>query len=253
MKRYSLSLQPFSLATLRAALGAGWQLAGATRRISFLYALPFTLIGGLIFFALHDQGLLPFAFAAAGSFMLFGPILLAGFFGIARAAEAGEKAGMGAIIDGFRHASPALWVLAFVCLLLFLIFVTDAAILYSYMVGGTPFTFASIPDRAQEASRFTFWAGVSGCFIAGLVYAVTAFSVPLLAERRAELVQAVVASVRSIFGNFGPALVWAGVLGVLGIGSALLLPLFPFVLPWLAYAGRDLVRQVILVDAPKID
>ena len=131
-------------------------------------------------------------------------------------------------------------------------FATDAAILYSYMVGGTPFTFAHVPERALEASRFAFWAGVSGCFIAALVYVVTAFSVPLLAERRAELVPAVVCSVRLVFGNPGPALVWAGILGILGVGSALLLPLFPFVLPWLAYAGRELVRQVVVAGDEKI-
>lgn len=253
MTSHALNLRPFTLATLRAALAAGWQLANRTRMVSFLYALPFTLLGLLIFVLLHDRGLLPFALAAAGGFMLFGPVLLAGFFGIARAAERGEPPGMGAITAGFRQAAPALWVLALVCLLLFLIFATDAAILYSYMVGGTPFTFASIPGRAAEASRFAFWAGVSGCFIAGLVYVVTAFSVPLLAERRAELVPAVVASVRLVFGNLGPALVWAGILGVLGVGSALLLPAFPVVLPWLAYAGRELARQVVVAADAEID
>lgn len=248
----ALSLRPYSLATLRAALAAGWQMACRTRILSFLYALPFALLGVLMFVLLHGQGLLPFVLAAAGGFMLFGPVMLAGFFGIARAAERGESPGPGAIAAGFFQAAPALWVLALVCLLLFLIFATDAAILYSYMVGGTPFTFAHVPERALEASRFAFWAGVSGCFIAALVYVVTAFSVPLLAERRAELVPAVVCSVRLVFGNPGPALVWAGILWVLGVGSALLLPLFPFVLPWLAYAGRELVRQVVVAGDEKI-
>ena len=58
--------------------------------------------------------------------------------------------------------------------------------------------------------------------------------------------------VRLVFGNPVPALVWAGILGILGVGSALLLPLFPFVLPWLAYAGRELVRQVVVAGDEKI-
>jgi hypothetical protein len=94
------------------------------------------VLGGvLIMGGLLAQGWAPFVLAAAGAFMLVGPAILAGFFGIAQALEAGSAPGAGAIIAGFRSADHALWALALVCGLLFMIFVTDAAILYAYMVG----------------------------------------------------------------------------------------------------------------------
>jgi uncharacterized membrane protein len=240
--------QPFSVATVRAALGDGWQLAAATRRISVAYALIFTVGGALIVGGLLASGLTPFVIAAAGAFLLLGPVFLAGFYGIAAAHEAGARPGAAAVRAGFRQAAPALWILALVCALLFMIFMTDAAILYSYMIGGTPVWLAELPAEPRAVGRFLLWGGVSGLFIACLLFAVSAFAVPLLCERRAGLVGAIVTSVRLVFANFGPAMLWALLLATIIIGSCLLLPLLPMSLPWLAYAGRALYRRVLPAD-----
>lgn len=240
-----MRIHPFTLTTLAESLAEGWQMTRATLRPSVGYSLVFTFIGLLGLVLLNAFGFLPFMLAMAGSFMIFGPVMLAGFYGIARAREAGEAPGFGAILDGFRQAAPSFWVLALVCLLLFLIFVTDAAILYSYMVGDLPLSFESILENGPKALRFLFWAKVSGAFIAGMVYVVTAFSVPLLCERKAELVPAVVTSIRATFGNAVAALAWALLLGSLGIAASIFLPALPLVLPWLAYSGRALARRVV--------
>ena len=119
------------VASLRRALADGWALAGATRGVSSAYAAIFTLAGLLIVGTLLAQGLTPFVVAAAGAFMLVGPAILAGFFGIARAHESGARVRFSSVFSGFTAAAPAVWALALVCALLFMIFVTDAAILYS--------------------------------------------------------------------------------------------------------------------------
>lgn len=240
--------QPLSIATIRAALREGWQLAAATRRTSLGYALIFTVGGALILGGLLLRGLTPLVIAAAGAFMLLGPVFLAGFYGIAAAHEAGQGGGVGAVLAGFRRAAPALWVLALVCALLFMIFVTDAAILYSYMIGGTPVWLAELPADPRAVGRFLLWGSVSGLFIAFLLFAVSVFAVPLLCEQRAGLVGAVVTSVRAVFGNFRLAMLWALLLAGIVIGSILLLPLLPLTLPWLAFAGRALYRRVLPAD-----
>lgn len=235
---------PLTLDDINQALAEGWATAVATRGVSLAYAGIFALVGLVILGGLLLQGLTPFVLAAAGAFMLIGPVVLAGFFGIAHDYEFRGGARLASIGAGFRAASGAIWALALVCALLFMIFVTDAAILYSYMVGGTPVWFADI-SAAAGATSFLFWGAFSGFVIALLLYCVSAFSVPLLCERRAGLVDAVVASVSIVFGNFPAAMLWAAVLGFLIIGSILLLPLLPVVLPWLAFASRALYRQVL--------
>ncbi|MCL2523901.1 MAG: DUF2189 domain-containing protein [Betaproteobacteria bacterium] len=243
-----MKIQPFSVATLGAALREGWQSAAATRRPSLAYALAITAVGAVILGGLVGAGLTPFAMIAAGAFMLLGPALLPGFYGIAAAREAGGPVAATAVLAGFRHAAPALWALPMVCLLMFMIFVTDAAILYGYMVGGAPVRFFEMPAKPSDIARFLLWGGASGLVIAFLLYPVTLFSVPLLCERRSGLVGAVAASVRAVFANFAPAVLWALLLSTILIASCLLLPLLPLTLPWLAHAGWALYRRVLPND-----
>lgn len=235
--------KPLSLTGIRQALTAGWAMAKATRGIGSAYAALFTLIGAIILGLLLSQGFTPFIIAAAGAFMLIGPGILAGFFGIARAHEHGESAGVGNITAGFAAAAGSVWVIALICALLFMIFVTDAAILYSYMVGIAPVWLTELVPATPGVMSFLFWGAVSGFVIALLLFCISAFSVPLLCERRTGLVNAVVASVRVVFGNFPIAMLWAALLSTLTIGSILLLPLLPLTLPWLAHASRALYRQ----------
>ena len=128
-------IRPFSIATLRRSLQAGWHLAVATGYLGVGYSLIFVLAGAGIIGGLLWQGRAPLVIAAAGAFMLFGPVVLAGFFGIAQAYETGQPTGWRSVKAGFVQAAPALWALALVCGLLLMIFVTDAAILYAYMLG----------------------------------------------------------------------------------------------------------------------
>lgn len=240
-----ITIQTFGSGTLRLALRAGWRTATATRRLSAAYSLLFVCGGVVILGGLLVRGWTPFVVAAAGAFMLVGPATLAGFFGIAAAYEAGEAVDSSALVGGYRRAAGALWVLSLVCGLLFMIFVTDAAILYAYMVGGTPVWLADLAPVGSGVRRFVVWSAVSGAGIALLLYCVSAFAVPLLCERRAGLVEAVVCSVRAVFGNFIAAMLWGVLLSAVMIGSVLLLPLLPVTLPWLAFASRALYKQVM--------
>lgn len=243
-----MTVSPLTFGGLQRALADGWRMAAATRGISTGYALLFTLGGLLIMGGLLAQGWTPFIIAAAGAFMLVGPVALAGFFGIAGAQEAGEAVGVGSIAAGFARAARALWALSLVCALLFMIFVTDAAILYAYMVGATPVWLDNLLPGNANVLSFVRWAGVSGLVVALLLYVVAAFSVPLLCERRAGLVEAVVISVRVFFGNVGLSIFWAFLLSTVTISSVLFLPLLPLTLPWLAYASRAVYRQVLPVS-----
>ena len=245
MQEITMKIVPIRIANCRRALADGWQMANATRGISIGYSLVFVLGGLAIIGSLLAQGLTPFIIPAAGAFMLIGPVILAGFFGVATAKERGEVVGFGSIVAGFSGAHRALWALSLVCGLLFMIFVTDAAILYAYMLGQAPVWLTELIPVADGVIKFFKWAAVSGFVVALLLYCISAFSVPLLCDARANLVQAIVISVRIVFGSFPVTMAWAGILAILIIGSIVLLPLLPLALPWLAYSSRSLYRQAI--------
>lgn len=240
-----MPLHPFTWRSLLRALRQGWLQFVGLRSISAAYSLVFVLGGVLIFGAVLSQGWTPFLIPAAGAFMLVGPVVLAGFFGLASAQASGLATGWAAIGHGFRSAAPGLWALALVCGLLFMIFVTDAAILYAYMIGGSPVWLRGVLPESARIVDFVLWASVSGGVIAFLLFAISAFAVPLLCERRASLVGAVACSVRAVFGSFFPAMGWALLLSVVIIASVWLLPLLLVTLPWLAFASRALYREVL--------
>jgi uncharacterized membrane protein len=235
----------FSFRDIRLALCEGWQITQQTRVASIAYASIFALLGALIIGLLLINGFTPFIIAAAGAFMLIGPVTLAGFFGIAQAHENGQPGGLTDIRAGFARASSAIWIIASLCALLFMIFMTDAATLYSFMVGRSPVWFSGFSFDAPGIRHFMLWGLISGLAIAFMLYCISVFAVPLLCERRNNLVSAISISVRAVFGNFIPAMAWAGLLASLVMGSILLLPLFPLILPWLAHASRALYRRVL--------
>ncbi len=235
-------------ASIGRALAAGRTVAARAGRVGTGYAAIFTILGAVILWLLVRSGLTPFVIAAAGAFMLVGPIILTGFFGIVHAVETSGAATADAVFEGFHRPPAAIWVIALVCMLLFMIFVTDAGILYSYMVGGTPLFPADMLPPPEGAVSFIFWVAVSGTAIAFLLFSVSAFSVPLVCEHRATLVTAVVTSVRVVFRNFPVTMAWAALLSIAVLGSILLLPLLPFVLPVMAYASHALYREALPPD-----
>jgi hypothetical protein len=99
-----MTQQPLTLDSLFDALAEGWRVANETRGTSIAYTAIFVLAGAAIIGGLLARGWTPFVIAAAGAFMLVGPVL-AGYFGIARACETGGRVGFSAVAAGL--AAPA--------------------------------------------------------------------------------------------------------------------------------------------------
>ena len=241
-----LPLQPrrVPLAAIARALSAGWSMLKRTAGISCGFAAIFAAIGLVLLVTLGASGLTPLAFPMAGGFMLVGPPLLTGYFNVFRIVEAGGSPRFGDLFDGLRSAPRAVWVIAMVCMLLFMIWVTDAAVIYSFMIGRGPVLVRDILPRGADIAAFEFYGSLMGTALAFAIFTISAFSVPLLFERRTTLIGAVSTSVRAVFGNLRVSLPWAFVLASAIMASILVLPLFIVVLPWLAYASYRLYREV---------
>lgn len=238
----ALSLRRVSLAAIPRSLKAGWAVLRTHPRISCGYAAVFAAAGLVLLGGVAAAGIAPMALPLAGGFVLVGPVLLTGFFKVAQVAGEGGIPRFADLAAGFRQAPRGLWVVALVCMFLFMIWITDAAILYSFMIGREPVMLRDLAAHANVLS-YELYASLAWVVLAFAIYAVSAFSVPILFERRATLIGAVVASVRAVFGNLAAALAWAFVLAAATIGSVLLLPMVIVLLPWLAYASYALYRE----------
>ena len=245
-------LQPrrFSLVDIRAALVAGWSTFRAIPYPSIAFAAVFAGIGLVLLWGVGRLGLSPMALPFAGGFMLVGPALLTGFFRLAQRQAAGAVPRFADALAAFLHAPAGLWVVALLCAFLFLIWITDAAMLYAFTVGGRhlPYELPWLLNWHPDVVVFELWAALLGAALAFLILAISAFSVPLLHDRRASLAQAVSASVRAVLGSFPAAIAWALLLTGTVLFSILLLPLLTVTLPILAYASHALYRTVFPDD-----
>lgn len=240
----SLDPRRVSVSTVFAALAGGWRAFRRFPASAAGFAAVFALIGVAIFSLLMHFGLAPMMLPLAGGFLLVGPAVLAGFLALRRAAGAGRRPGLADVLAGFRQAPRGLWVLAGVCCLLFLIWVSDAATVYSFMIGA-----GEVPaGEGGRVLRFHLWTSLMGAVLAGIVFCITAFAVPLLFDGRASLVQAVTASVRAVFASPGALLVWALVLAAAVISTIHFPPLLMLSLPCLAFASDLLYLEVFPPD-----
>jgi len=243
-----VGLQPqrFGAADIRAALKAGWHTFGAVPGPSVAFGALFALIGLVLLWTVGELGLSPMALPFAGGFMLVGPALLTGFFRLADLHAAGRAPRFGDALAAFARAPAGLWVVALLCAFLFLIWITDAAVLYAFTVGGQhlPYELPWLLRWQREVVAFELWAALLGAALAFMILAVSAFSVPLLHDRRAALAPAVGASVRAVFRNLPSSIGWAVLLTGAIVLSILGLPLLVVTLPVLAYASRALYRTV---------
>ena len=228
------------------AVGQGWQLFLASIGPSLAFTSIAVIVGLLVLWAVSQAGLPAMALPLAGGFMLMAPAMLGGYFHVAKNLQEGRDIGLVTPFDGFRRSPLQLWVLALFCSFTFLIWLTDAGVLYSFTLGGANnepawLWFARV-DR--PVLGFWFWGSLMGGFLAFVIFCVAAFSVPLLFERRASLIQAINASVRAVFSNFFTCMLWALSLAAAIVTAVMLLPVLLVLFPVLAYASYLLYQRV---------
>ena len=237
---------------------------------------PSLMLGGLI--ALFGLVLLLFPFALgvpavvliiAGGMALIAPLFLPLFHSLQQARARGERPRLGLALSAYRRLGAGFWALAAACGFLLLVWITDAGILYAFMVGaGTPVAAAppagvgtsAVPSPASALiptawahpglRSFVIWASLMGAVLAAGIHLIAGFSLPLLQEGRAPIIPAIHASVRTVFGNLTATLTW-GLILVLGLLLGFLLPpLLALVAPVLAYSQYALYRRAFPLTAP---
>ena len=222
----------------------GWDMFVHTRPLSVSFSMIFALIGVAILASITRASHSPLIFPISGGFMLVGPFLRGGFFALADRLSRGEPCSAADIRFGFSRMNGGILSIAFVCAILFAIWVINAAYLYASLIGRTPEPLFNLLAPSGPVIAFLLRSVVLGGLLAFFVFAISAFSVPLLYYRRAKLLQAVQLSVMAVFRNLIPCLLWSLLLMVAITVSILIFPLFLVTFPVLAYASHALYREI---------
>lgn len=240
-----------------------WLVRGAQdmRRggwLSLAHGVAFSALGGLMLLLAGDRfWLLAGAFSG---FLVVAPVLATGLYAISRALERDEVVNLQLILRTWtrwqysRYAvQGGYWSLVRFGLLLALAgtgWVLTSAALITLLAAqpvNTPIDFLRHVVLAREHYLFELWMTMGG-LMAAPIFASSVISMPLLLDRRVDVLQAVLTSWQAVLTNPLPLALWAALLmglTVLGLGT-LLLGLI-VVLPILGHASWHAYRD--LVDA----
>lgn len=192
------------------------------------------------------------ALSLSCGFVFVAPLLAMGPYEAGRRLEAGEPPRLGDILLLPRAFRADVALLGLTLLVIFFMWTQIAQIVYglsTYQIHRTLPALAHFAlDTADGRRMLVVGSGIGG-FIAFLTFCLVAVSAPMLLDRRNSVFEATVTSVRAVVANFAPMILWAVLIAVLIVASALTgFAALVIVFPWLGLATwrayRDLVRAV---------
>ncbi|KPQ07216.1 MAG: putative integral membrane protein [Rhodobacteraceae bacterium HLUCCA12] len=242
-------LRELTTADLRAALAAGWRdFIGAP--LFGLFFAAFYVLGGLaLYFGLLAAGEpVWFVFVAAG-FPLLAPFAAVGLYEVSHRRETGEPLSWGPVLGALRgQGDGQLPVMAVVVLLVFGFWIILARGLVAIFVGQTGIT-VDIMDQLlslRGVSMLLVGSAVGGA-LALMLFTITAFSLPMLLDRRVDFMTAIITSMAAVRANPGVMARWAAIIVALTVLA--MVPLFLglfLVLPLLGHATWHLYRRTVV-------
>lgn len=199
---------------------------------------------------------------AFSGFLVVAPVLATSLYAISRALERGAASNLQLVVktwDCWQHSRHAkgggYWSLVRFGLLLALAgtgwVLTSAALitLLARAPVNTPPDFLHHVVLAQDSYLFELWLGVGG-LLAAPIFASSVIAMPLLLDRRIDVLPAVLASWRSVLANPVPLALWAAlIMGLTLLGFATLLLGLVLVLPLLGHASWHAYRDLIDASA----
>lgn len=234
-------------------LAAGWRDLWTVPHVSLAYG--FAASGGALLsvFGLAYLGLESLVPVMIGALLMIGPFLATGLYEKSRRLARGEVPRLSQSIEAAAALAGRLGFLAVILLLAYLIWVRVATLLVAVFLGT-----GWLPPLRELMPMLLFTQHGLGLLIVGtlvgglfsaIVFAATAISIPMLAERRIDALTAISASFQATVTNWPAMSLWAALiagtmalgLASLGIGLVFAFPLIGHA-TWHAY--RDLAGGV---------
>jgi uncharacterized membrane protein len=185
---------------------------------SLAYGLSFALMGWLI--ALVFRHAYEYTSALSAGFLLLGPFLATGLYDISRRLSRGDAVRLRATATAWRANLGAFSLFALVLTIIMLVWARASLVTFAlFFSSGMP-TLQSFVGQVVSVEHVDFLLTyfAVGALFAAIVFAVSVVSVPMMLDRGTDTIVAALTSVRALFANPVPLLVWA-LLIVIVIGA----------------------------------
>lgn len=215
-----LPLNTLSWAAPFTWLKAGWRDFTRAPAIGLFYGLCFVLMGWALVGTFRRAP--EYTLALSAGFLLLGPFLCLGLYHASRELEQGRKPGLLSSLTAWRISSAQLAIFAAVLLVLEMLWGRAAMIVFAISFEGVPdFSGPLSSFLTEEFITFGIVYTVVGAIFAGLIFAISVVSMPMILDRSVDAVSAGLLSMRLVATQPGVMWLWAALIGLLSLVAML--------------------------------
>lgn len=198
--------------------------------VTLFYGIIFTLVPlGITFLVEQMDNHLVIA-PAIVCFMLVAPFLAAGLYDVSWEFEKGHTPSLWHSIKAVHRNSVHEWAFAILLMVVMIFWLRIASIIHALY---PPY----ISDDMSELIPFLAVGTIIGAVLASAVFMISAFTQPILVERKVDLMTAVLSSINAVWSNKLVMCIWAAIIFVcVLIGFATQFLAFLVLMPLLGFA-----------------
>jgi uncharacterized membrane protein len=210
----SPELRQLRLADIVRWLAAGWRDFREAPAVGLFYGTCFVLMGWALLAIYRNAPI--YVLTLAAGFLLAGPFVCIGLYRTSQQIERGRHPQFGEVTRAWRRRTGPLAIFGFALLVLEMLWGRVALVVFAVSFDGMPDFQGSLLKLLDPANiGFIVAYLASGALFAGLIFAMSAISIPMILDRPVDSITAALASMRLVFGQPGVMLAWGATITVL--------------------------------------
>ena len=245
---FDVELRPLGFGAPLHWLALGWQDFKRAPAIGLFYGACFMAMGWALLGVFEHAP--TYTLALSAGFLLMGPFLCLGLYDVSLQLERGLKPNLIDSLGAWATRTATLGIFGFVLLVLEMLWARASLIVFAVSFDGMPnFTLATLLDP-ENISFILVYLAVGGIF-AGLIFAVSVVSIPMILHRQTDAITAGLTSFRLVLSQPGVMIFWGALLTLLVVLA--LLPGFAGLLligPITGHATWHAYRAAVVPEAP---
>jgi uncharacterized membrane protein len=207
--------------------------------VSLAYGFALTLLSLALGFAFYQFGTLGLYLGMATGFLLIGPVLAIGLYSFSNQIEQGRTPIFGYCVrEGGGHIKDML-IFSFILLVVFLLWARSATAIHIFFPQNSDY-------ELMDLALFLGIGTAVGAIFSTIVFTTSAFSLPMIMDRKTDAITAVVTSINAVLTNKKTMLLWAAIIVtfvLLGFATAFIG--FIIFLPLIGHATWHAYRDVV--------
>ncbi|MEA2117416.1 DUF2189 domain-containing protein [Halovibrio sp. HP20-50] len=235
----------------KAWLIAGMQDFRAAKAVSLSYGLFWVALSIAITVATVALGYWHLLLPMVAGFMLLGPLVAVGAYGISQAIEQGRTPNLGDAFSSWKPYAGQLAMIGVMMLISFLAWIRLTTLLLALFFGlevlSPQAVYTSLVTTPEGLGMLAIGT-VAGAVMALGTFAISVVAIPTIMDHDLTFMEGIEASIRCVSGNFRTMLIWAAMLtGCVLVGIATFYLGFALILPVLGHASWHAYKELVVI------